>query len=262
MNNSANKPLNHSVAKAFGVLEYFSPSKPEWGVRELAKELGINKSTAYRLMATLEALNVLRKDPVSEKYSLGLKLFELGNRVNIQSAFVSQTHPELMQVATEITETVHLGILKDHQVFMVDKIESPKGLKLSSTIGSSSPAYCSGLGKTLLAHLDDFQLEKTLSSIELTTNTPFTITQKDQLKKELIKIKKQGYGIDRQEFEIGLVCVAVPIFNQLDQVIAALSAAGPFDRFREEAIDDYVSTLQKGAKAIQNKIGNFQSEKV
>lgn len=262
MNEYIGKTLNHSVAKAFGVLEYFTPSKSEWGVRELAKELGLNKSTTYRLMATLEKLDVLHKDPISEKYSLGLKLFELGNRVNIQSAFVSQTHPELEKVTAEITETVHLGILRDHLVFMVDKIERPMGLKLNSMVGTSSPAYCSGLGKVLLAHLQPKELETALSNIVLQANTTYTITKKNALKKELQQVKEQGYAIDRQELEIGLICVGVPVYNQNNQVVAALSAAGPANRFREEAIDEYVATLQKGARAIQNKIGNFQPEKI
>ena len=122
MNKSIGKNLNHSVAKAFGLLEYFTDDKPEWGVRELAVELGANASTTYRLMATLENLGALKKNPISDKYSLGLKLFELGNRVEIQRVFVKHTHPELERVAKEITETVHLGILRKHQVFMVDKI--------------------------------------------------------------------------------------------------------------------------------------------
>ncbi|MFT5165542.1 MAG: IclR family KDG regulon transcriptional repressor [Saprospiraceae bacterium] len=252
------KSLNNSIAKAFNLLDYFNTTKPEWGVRELAKEIGANKSTTYRMLATMESLGVLRKDQGSEKYSLGLKLFELGNRVSIQSAFVSQTHPVLEQVAAEITETVHLGILKDSQVFMVDKIESPKGLKLNSVVGTSSPAYCSGLGKTLMAHLSDFDLSQTLKKIEFKANTEFTITKKTILKKELEEIRTLGYAIDRQELELGLICVAVPVFNQNDQVIAALSAAGPAIRFQEEKIKNYVAILQNGANAIKQRIGDFQ----
>ena len=253
-----NKSFNNSVAKAFLLLDYFTLSKPEWGVRELAQHLGANKSTTYRLMATLESLGALRKDPVTEKYSLGLKLFELGNRVNIQRAFVNHTHPELEKVASEIAETVHLGILKGHQVFMVDKVESPKGLQLKSVIGMFSPAYCTGLGKVLLAHLDFSELKKELQKIELSPQTEFTITHIDQLQKELNKIKAEGFAIDRQELEIGLICVAVPVFNQNNQAIAALSAAGPAIRFKEAALQDYVAILKRGAKAIQKRIGNYQ----
>jgi IclR family transcriptional regulator, KDG regulon repressor len=258
MEEANSKALNNSIAKAFNLLNYFNRSKPEWGVRELAKETGANKSTIYRMLATLESLGVLQKNVVSEKYSLGLKLFELGNRVSIQSALVSQTHPVLEKVAAEITETVHLGILKDSQVFMVDKIESPKGLKLNSVVGASSPAYCSGLGKTLMAHLSEFDLNQTMKKIEFKANTEFTITKKTILKKELEEIRTLGYAIDRQELELGLICVAVPVYNQNNQVIAALSAAGPAIRFQEENVKGYVAILKNGADAIQQKIGNFQ----
>ncbi len=252
------KSLNNSVAKAFNLLDYFSASKSEWGVRELAKETGANKSTIYRMLATLESLDVLQKNKVSEKYSLGLKLFELGNRVSIHSALVRHTHPVLEQVASEIKEAVHLGILKDQKVFMVDKIESPKGLKLNSVIGTFSPAYCSGLGKTLLAHLNPSTLKQTVESIDLKSNTAFTITKKARFKKELEAIRKQGYAIDRQELELGLICVAVPVYNQKNQIVAALSAAGPAIRFQEDKVEDYVATLKKGALSIKQKIGNFQ----
>lgn len=258
MKEVTSKSLNNSIAKAFHLLDYFNVAKPEWGVRELAKETGANKSTIYRMLATLESLGVLRKDQASEKYSLGLKLFELGNRVPVHSAFASHTHPVLEQVAGEIAETVHLGILKNVEVFMVDKIESPKGLQLNSVIGTTSPAYCSGLGKILLAHLSPQDLKDKLEAIEFKTNTEFTITKKTILKKELEKIKVQSYAIDRQELELGLICVAVPVYNQKNKVVAALSAAGPADRFKEEELERYVTILKKGADTIQQRIGNFQ----
>jgi len=258
MKSETSKSLNNSIAKAFYLLDYFKADKPAWGVRELAKETGANKSTTYRMLATLESLGVLHKDKVSEKYSLGLKLFELGNRVAIQQALVSQTHPVLETVAAEITETVHLGILKERQVFMIDKIESPKGLKLNSVIGAFSPAYCTGLGKILLAFSNPTVLKKNLKKITLEAHTEFTITKKAAFKKELSEIKIKGYAIDRQEQELGLICVAVPVYNQDNKVVAALSAAGPAIRFQEEKVEAYVAVLKKGADAIQQRIGNFQ----
>lgn len=255
--NQHKKPLNNSVAKAFDLLNCFTPNRPEWGVRELAQELEANKSTTYRLMATLETLGVLRKNQQTDKYSLGLKLFELGNKVDIQSAFISQTHPELLQVAAEIAETVHLGIFNNNQVLMVDKVESPKGLKLNSIIGTYSPSYCTGIGKVLLANMSAQKLATFLSTTELIQKTEHSITNPKLLKKELQQIKAQGYAIDRQELELGLICVAVPVLNQDQQVVAALSAAGPSIRFKEEALSEYVTILQKGAKAIQQRIGCF-----
>ena len=147
------RDLKSSVHKTFAILEYFTAHKPEWGVTELAEAIGSNKSTIYRFLADLQKLGILYKDPATEKYSLGLKLFELGSRVQLKSAFVEKTHPVLVEVAGRIKETVHIAIFKNHQVFYVDKVESPQGLKISSHIGTYTPAYATALGKVLLAYL-------------------------------------------------------------------------------------------------------------
>ena len=254
------KQFNHSVIKAFMLLEYFTNEKKEWGVRELALKVDANKSTVYRLLSTLELIKVLRKNPQTEKYSLGLKLFELGNRVSIQQGLIGQTHPILELVAKQITETVHLGILRNQQVFMVDRMESPMGLKLNSLIGGYSSLYCTGLGKILLANLDNKQQKEILKNIKLKPFTKFTITKKTDLKKELKRVKQQGFALDKEEKELGLICLAVPVYNQANQVVAALSAAGPANRFRKEALKEYLSILRNGADLIKDKIGHFNSD--
>lgn len=256
------KDLKSSVHKTFALLEHFTVQKPEWGVTELALEIGSNKSTVYRFLSDLDKLGVLYKDMVTEKYSLGLKLFELGNRVQLKSAFVDITHPELIEVAKSITETVHIGLLKGHQVFHLDKVESPQGLKLSSHIGSFGPAYCTALGKVLLAYLPKAIQDQTLRMIfgqqEPISYTDNTITDRQKLQAELQKIREVGYAIDKEESEIGLICVGIPIYNQNEVVIASLSASGPASRFSEDNVTGYVATLKKGADAIQQKVGVFK----
>ncbi|MDH3698272.1 MAG: IclR family transcriptional regulator [Flavobacteriaceae bacterium] len=256
------KELKNSVQKTFAIMEYFTPQKPEWGVTELAKEIGSNKSTVFRFLAQMHTIGILDKNDQTEKYRLGLKLFELGNRVELRTALVEKTHPVLEMVAKRITETVHIAVLKDHQVFYIDKVESPQGLKISSQIGSYLPAYATSLGKVLLAFLPEDQLDRTLDhlygdngALPLTTNT---ITDKGKMVRELAEIRKKEYAIDREEFEVGLICVAIPIFNQNQQVVASLSASGPANRFNEDEVKNYVAILQEGALAIQNKIGNFK----
>ncbi|MDN5212745.1 IclR family transcriptional regulator [Fulvivirgaceae bacterium BMA12] len=256
------KALNGSIKKTFTILEHFTPQKSEWGVTELAKVLGANKSTVYRFLSDMQQLGILRQDPASEKYSLGLKLFELGNRVHIQSAFVEKTHPELAKVALEITETVHLAILKSNQVFYVDKVESPQGLKMSNHIGTYGPAHATSLGKVLLAFTlpehDDFRRNNMLADTTLQAYTEHTITDTESLLRELAEVRSQGYAIDREEFEIGLICVAVPIFNRQNEIVASLSASGPANRFKEEEVENYVAILRSGATAIQQNIGFFK----
>jgi IclR family KDG regulon transcriptional repressor len=254
--------LKSSVHKTFAILEYFTPQKPEWGVTELAIAVGSNKSTVYRFLSDLCKLDILTKNPESDKYTLGLKLFELGSRVSLKSAFVEKTHPELESVAKDITETVHIAVLKRHQIFYVDKVESPQGLKISSQIGSYNPAYATALGKVLLAYLPERQQKETTKTLlhpdTVIDYTKNTITKQRNLLKALAEIKQNGYAIDREEFELGLICVAVPIFNQEGHVVASLSASGPANRFEEKEVMRYVATLKKGATAIQNKIGYFK----
>ena len=253
--------LRSSVKKTFALLEYFTHQKPEWGVTELALACQSNKSTVYRFLNDLQQLGVLIKNPQSDRYSLGLKLFELGNRVPIQTAFVDATHPILEQIAQDITETVHIGILKSNQVFHIDKVTSPQGLTLNNQIGSFSPAFATALGKVLLAFLPKKDRKRFIKTLNLTEQNAFTantITKIKTLKKELNTIKAQGYAIDREEFELGLICVGIPIFNQNNEVIASLSASGPASRFQEEKVLDYVATLKKGANLIKEKIGYYK----
>ncbi|MFD2587044.1 IclR family transcriptional regulator [Croceitalea marina] len=249
------KALKSSVDKTFAILEYFTVDRAEWSVTELAKELDASKSTVYRFLSDMQKRGIMYQDPVSGKYGLGLKLFELGNRVRIKSAFTDKTHPVLMEVAKNITETVHIGVFKDEQVYYVDKVESPQGLRISTTIGSYSPAHATSLGKVLLA-FSSYDENRFVQRLKRYTEN--TITDCGQLKEELKKIKKDGYAVDYEEFEIGLICVAVPILNQKNEIVASLSAAGPANRFKKEELPNYVKKLQKGALQIQNNIGDFK----
>lgn len=255
------KGLTSSVDKTFAVLEYFTVDRPEWSIKDLTEALDSNKSTVYRFLTDMKNRGVIRQNPDSGKYSLGLKLFELGNRVQLQSAFVDITHPILAEVGNNITETVHIAILNNNKIHYVDKVESPQGLRINTVIGSSNSAYATSLGKVLLAY--------TYSSYEAlieqkgfnTTLEPFTentITNTKALALELDKIKKQKYAIDYEEFEIGLICVAVPVFNNKNEIIASLSAAGPANRFKKEKLKNYVKILQDGATKIQSEIKDFK----
>lgn len=255
------KELKNSVFKTFAILEYFTVDKPVWGVTELAKEIGSNKSTIFRFLTQLHSIGILDQDAETEKYRLGLRLFELGNRVPLRRALVEKTHPELASVATSITETVHIAVLNKHQVFYIDKVESPQGLKTSSHIGSYNPAYCTALGKILLAFSPEEKQRSALDFIFAEAKpaafTPSTITDKALLLKELARVKKNKYALDREELEEGLICIAIPVFNQQQQVVASLSASGPASRFREDKVTGYLNILNEGAAAIQEKIGSY-----
>ena len=255
------KGLTSSVDKTFAVLEYFTAKKPEWSITELTEAIGSNKSTVYRFLNDMKKWGVIYQSPETCRYSLGFKLFELGSRVQLQSAFVDKTHPILVDVSKKITETVHIATLRNNQTYYIDKVESPQGLRLNTNIGTFHPAYATSLGKVLLAYsyanYEDLKNQDTFSN-KLHPYTDNTFTDSKKLAAELEKIRNQKYAIDYEEFEIGLICVGVPIFNQEGQIVASLSAAGPANRFKGAELKNYVKILHEGAASIQKEIKDFK----
>ncbi len=251
-----NKDLNLSVIKAFKLLDVYLNNKQEWGVRELAKKTGYNKTTTYRLLSTLESLDVVQKND-NDKYILGLKLFELGNLVSIHKSLRNYSRIPLENIAKEIKETVHLGVLRNDQVLYLNKAESPLGLKVSTQIGSYQEAYCTALGKVLLAFSSANQISNYLKNVKLKALTSNTITNSEDLLIELEQVKKKEYALDMEELELGLICIAIPVFNKNKEVIASISVSGPSSRFKSENIASYLSIIKKGAFEIEGHLSDY-----
>ncbi|AUP78393.1 IclR family transcriptional regulator [Flavivirga eckloniae] len=251
-----NKDLNLSVIKAFKLLDVYLSNKQEWGVRELAKETGYNKTTTYRLLSTLESLDIVQKNN-DDKYILGLKLFELGNLVSVYKSLRNYSRIPLENIAKEIKETVHFGVLNDHRVLYLNKAESPFGLKVSTLIGSYQHAYCTALGKVLLAFSSKKQISDYLKHIEFETYTSNTIAHSEALLSELKQIRENGYALDMEELELGLICIAIPVFNKKKEVIAGISVSGPSSRFKSENIKSYLSIVKRGASEIETHLRDY-----
>ena len=247
------KNLNQSIIKAFTLLDAFTPDKKEWGVRELANKTGYNKSTTYRLLSTLVSLHIVYQNK-NDKYSLGSKLFELGNRVSLYESLASISNEPIKSIALNIEETVLLGVLKESQVLYINKADSLNGLKISTSIGSYQPAHATATGKLLMAHASKGELQSYLKNNRFQSFTKNTITDSKTLLNELQTIKSQGYSLDLEEFELGLICIAIPVFNKKGEVIAGVSASGPSSRFKMENVEKYISILQKGVSRIEQSL--------
>ena len=185
------KNLNQSIIKAFTVLDAFTSDKKEWGVRELANKTGYNKSTTYRLLSTLVSLHIVHQNE-NEKYSLGSKLFELGNRVSLYESLTTISNHPIRDIALDIEETVLLGVLKEDQVLYINKADSLNGLKISTSIGSYQPVHATATGKLLMAFSSLEKQNSYLQNQNLDSHTEHTITSTKALKMEFDNIKKQG----------------------------------------------------------------------
>ncbi|WP_103071126.1 IclR family transcriptional regulator [Aquimarina sediminis] len=252
MSSTENKKiLNTSIEKAFKILDCFSIDKIELGVTEIAKKMGTNKSAVYRMLATMEALNVIQQNPENEKYRLGLKLFELGQKVSINKNFISKARPFMEELVKRAGETAHLAIYKNQKVYFLDKVVGRHDLQINSQIGTEKPLHCTGLGKIMLAFAEH-NYKNIIKDLHLENVTKNTITNKKKLISEIENIKSKGFALDIEENEIGLVCVAAPVFNTQGKFIAAISTSGPSARFNKDEIKTYTGDLKHTAEQLKH----------
>jgi IclR family KDG regulon transcriptional repressor len=252
-----------AVVKTMKILEYLSHERSV-GIIELTRRLSahgngqkMNKSTVYRFLASLKELGFVRQDSETERYSLTLKLFEIGMCVLERLDLWREADPVLKEVAQLTGETIHLATLDENTLVYLGKIESTKTLRVSmmSRVGQTAPTHCTGVGKTLLAHLPRSRLGKVLTQESLFRYTPKTLTRRADLDRELASIREKGYAIDNEEHETGVRCVAAPVRDNMGAVCAAVSVSVPTARFPDEDIPHYRDIIVQAAGEISRRIG-------
>lgn len=243
-----------SVTRALNIVEFIS-TRHIVGLSDISRAVGLHKSTTHELIKTLETMGYVRQETFSGKYTLGLKLFELGQIVLSKMDIRAIAMPYLLELVIKYEETVHLAILSHDEVVYIDKVDSPRSIRIVSKVGGRNPAYCTGVGKVLLAGMPDKDLQKTLSKIKFQQFTPKTITDVQLLKKHLQKVRNAGFATDDQELEAGLSCCAAPIRNHLGNVIAAISLSGPTDRMADRDAGQLAADVVNSARLISGQFG-------
>ncbi|WP_428910933.1 IclR family transcriptional regulator [Niallia sp. Krafla_26] len=244
-----------SVERAADILELFLRYGPELSVKEISAQLQISKSTAHGLIKTLEHRGYLQQNPENLKYKLGLRLFELGHHISEQLDIVDIALPVIKDLVEELKETVHLVVRQQDELIYVAKEEGPQTLRIYSHVGKRAPIHCTGVGKAILAYQTEQEVDRILDTVPLESFTEFTITDKDEIKRQLESIKLTGYSVDDEEIEIGLKCVAAPIFNFKGEAIASISCASPKMRVTEERLPVVIDGVKKAALEISSKLG-------
>jgi len=250
------KPSNlvQTIERTSLILDILGQSPQGISIRELSAKIKLPKGTTHRLLSSLSYFGYVRQDSKTRNYFLGLKLVELGNLLLSQLDLRKEAEPFLRELAERMKETVHMVFLDRDEIVYIDKLEldhNPGGLRMASRVGLRNPAHSCAVGKVLLSHLPEEELNRIIKEKGLPRRTENTIVDPIQLKEHLKLVRNQGYAIDDEENERGIRCIAAPIYNELGKAVAAISISGPAFRITKRVMQE---TLKKEVMETASKI--------
>jgi DNA-binding IclR family transcriptional regulator len=242
-----------SLAKGLRIIDLLA-SQGDISVSQVAASLEISRASSHRFLLTLRDLGYVEKNKVG-RFRLSFKVLELGMK-KLEGFEIRHTvKPFMQEIALAFGETVNFGHWDRNAIVHLDKINSKEILRIDAGIGAIAPAYCTGLGKAILAFLPEDDLNNYLQSTKLVAVSVKTITDRANLRADLEKIQKCGYAVDDEELSLGLRCVAAPIFDYTGKPNYALSISGPSQRITNEKIDAIQAKLVPLCRRISRKIG-------
>jgi IclR family KDG regulon transcriptional repressor len=241
--------------RALAALEVLAARSSECSLVEICTTLKLHKSTAHRLMMVLEQHRLVDKNPDTGRYRLGLKLFEFGSKAIGALDLRRHAKPYLDRLQRDLGETVFFCLLDDGQVFYIEKIESQQSVRTGCTVGSRAPAYCTAVGKAMLAELTEAEVNEIIRRWGLKAITPNTITTASALKAELRTIRSRGYAIDNEEKEPGLRCVSAAVRGDSGKLLAALSVSGPAFRLTKDRVPEIGKAVMQAAGELSYEFG-------
>jgi len=247
--------LNTSLAKALRVLDLFNGVEGGLSLTEIAQRMGTRPGSVYPIVYTLHKFSYLQRDPETKKYTLGLRILALANQILSSLDIREKAKPVLKRLARELEVNAHLAVLYEGEVLYLDREEAAPSVVIPSVIGRRVPPHCTALGKVLLAYHPE-ALEELLAKGPLPALTPNTITNPELLRRELERVRQQGYATDWEEFHEGNICVAAPVRNYRGKVVAAISVSLPKARLTHDPLDRFVQAVVEGAKEVSSAIGH------
>jgi IclR family transcriptional regulator, pca regulon regulatory protein len=246
---------SQSLERGLAILSAFSPDRPALGISQLARELGLTRSTTHRYVATLASLRYLEQDSATRRYRLGPRVLDLGFSVLGSLELREIAAPHLRQLTDTTGHTSNLAIRDDTDVILIDRVRGRPGryhhLEFSLHVGSRLPSYCSATGKALLAFLPRADLDRLLDRIELVQHGPRTLIDKKSLSAELEQVRRTGIATNDEELESALRSIAAPVRSRSGQVVAAVNVSIPWS---PEPISDLVTQLGPTIQATARQI--------
>jgi IclR family pca regulon transcriptional regulator len=216
--------FSQSLARGLAILRCFTPEHPVLGIADIADDLGMSRSTTHRYVITLVALGYLEQG-ASRKYRLGLRGTDLGMAVLDATGLREHAHAALEELCSQTGYTASLSVLDGVEIVYVDRVRSFRGSEADHGLspGSRLPAYCTAMGKLLLAYLPEKELHELVADMKLAKHGPHTITSKKKLLAELDLVREENFAVNDQELAADLNAIAAPLRDESGQVIAAVS---------------------------------------
>ncbi|MGH3664485.1 MAG: IclR family transcriptional regulator [Egibacteraceae bacterium] len=256
MSNSTVEPRGavvQSVDRALALTEILA--REGWtGVTDLANELGIHKSTVFRLLATLERRGLVEQHVETQKYRLGFAIVRLANAVRSALDLTRYARPVAERLSESVGETVNLAVLEGQQVVNIDQVNLSPAFVTVNWLGRRTPLHCTSTGKVFLAHAPE-SVRRDLLADPLERLTPHTITDPDVLRRELDAVLVAGYAHTVQELELGLNAVAAPVRAADGSVLATISVSGPSFRLEARHMDAVGAQTREAAREISQRLG-------
>jgi DNA-binding IclR family transcriptional regulator len=243
------------LTKTFQILDLLRGSLEPLNLTQISAQSGINKSTALRLLAHLEAAQYVRRDARGQ-YSVGNELSPVRGASTLHQTLRRLARPHLWDLWRATQESVNLAVLDGAEVVYLDCLEATHEFRLVAHIGMRAALYRTALGKAILAFLPDARREAVVNSLCFEAFTPNTITSVEPLNEELRITRERGYAIDNEESHLGLRCLAAPVFASQREAVAAISVSAPIGRLTSANMGAFAAALRQAAQGLSDRIAS------
>jgi len=244
-----------SIGRAFAILEEVARNRDGIALADLSKRVGLHNSTTFHLVKTMVSLGYIRQIKESKRYRIGRPLFALAASALDEMEMVSMATPVLDDLSRETGESSHFASRMSDAVVVMARTPGPGAFQLTDRVGVVRPAYCTALGKVILAALRPDQLDRYLDRIELKALTSKTITSPQRLRRELQDVRRTGIAFDDGEFNNEVRCAAMPVYDFSGQVVGAIGISGPVWRLSIQALQNKSRDLSEAAKQLSEAFG-------
>ena len=251
--------LVQSVDRALRIIEFLAENPTGAGITEISKSLGLSKGTVHRLISTLKERDFAYQSSNTELYRLSYKILYLYNCISNNIDMFKVSRPIIRKFADKVDATVHLATLdeKHSNIVYIDRIEPMNSQKLfvmSSRVGKKAPCYCTAAGKMLLSQYSDDEIRDIMKGEEYKTYTDKTIKNIDEFLEEIHKVRKQGYALDENEYDHGIICISIPIYNSNGKIDFAMSVTGLILYTKAEELINLKDQLDEVSRKVSNAI--------